>query len=157
MQLPLPLRYPDRFVTTSTLSVLSAFLSPDLTHITLNVSHFLSLALLIGTELILGPPQVMWTLCHLDPGAVGDAQWPMSDSLLVDSFKQLTWKQGRCLPLNVPRRHSLEITGESQTSLHAPAPKSNATSLRALMPIWSLIIFQPPLRRALGPDFPTIV
>ena len=81
MQLPLPLRYPDRFVTTSTLSVLSAFLSPDLTHITLNVSHFLSLALLIGAELIMGgPPQVVWTLYHLDPRGCRMHSGPMSNS-----------------------------------------------------------------------------
>ena len=80
MQLPLLLGYPDRFVTTLTLSVLSAFLSPDLTRVTLNVSHFLSLALIISTELILGPPQVVWTLYHLDPRGCRMHSGPMSDS-----------------------------------------------------------------------------
>ena len=80
MQLPLLLGYPDRFVTTLTLSVLSAFLSPDLTRVTLNVSHFLGLALIISTELILGPPQVVWTLYHLDTRGCRMHSGPMSDS-----------------------------------------------------------------------------
>ncbi|KIJ90755.1 hypothetical protein K443DRAFT_14967 [Laccaria amethystina LaAM-08-1] len=37
MQLPVPLRHLYCFATTSTLSVLSAFLSPDPTHVMLSV------------------------------------------------------------------------------------------------------------------------
>ena len=88
MQLPLPLSDLDRFGTTSMLSVLSAFLSPDLIHVTLHVSRFLSLALIIGTELILGPPQVVWTLCHLHPRACRECTMApcLTHDLSIDRF-----------------------------------------------------------------------